>query len=422
MHHLTLRREGASESSQENQVTRDPAWPLPLLHVPPTLRKQVLFVVAVLLFCCLGLSPLLLPTSSAQLAQQQATVPPRPLGSLVFTSSGQLDPSSERGINDHITLNATFTQRPTHGLSAYAWLLADRTNGDLPPLLLGSLTFAGNTAHLSYQSPDHNNLLADYSRLLITLQPAHPQPSVPTTNSRAWLASGAIPNTPAPGDEHGYSLLDHLRHLAARDPTLASIGLGGGLAIWLYRNVGKVFEWSNAARDDWGGQAFDLLRRQVIRVLDYLDGSAFIWRDVPSGTPFLVDPHAGRLGLLTFTAAQTPPGYLAHISIHLAGLAHAPGATGTLQHEAGRLQDALDRIANELQQARSDAVAIIQMSQPALAGKQALTLLNDLVSHANTAYVGRLDPATGTQVDGTAWLVGQIQGLATITLFSYGRA
>ena len=40
------------------------------------------------------------------------------------------------------------------------------------------------------------------------------------------------------------------------------------------------------------------MRRQVDRVLDYLDGAAFVWHDVPPDTPWLVDPKAGRIGLL----------------------------------------------------------------------------------------------------------------------------
>ena len=199
----------------------------------------------------------------------------------------------------------------------------------LQPVLLGTLHIHKGSAQLTYTSPTHTNVLATYSRFLVTEQAANEEPIIPSLDPATWRYAGNIADTPTPGDANHYSLLSHLRHLLAKDPTLEGIGLSGGLDIWLYRNTGKILEWSSAARDDWaGGQAsLALMRRQIERVLDYLDGAAFVWRDVPPDTPWLVDPQAGHIGLLELEQGQNPPGYLAHIDFHLVGYANSPGVT-----------------------------------------------------------------------------------------------
>ena len=63
-------------------------------------------------------------------------------------------------------------------------------------------------------------------------------PVMPSLNPATWRAVGEIPDIPT----HQYSLLAHLRHLLAKDPTLQDLGLSGGLALWLYRNTGKLME------------------------------------------------------------------------------------------------------------------------------------------------------------------------------------
>jgi hypothetical protein len=238
---------------------------------------------------------------------------------------------------------------------------------------------------------------------------------VPSLDPATWRYEGSFPTLPAPGDQHHYSLLDHLRHLLAKDPTIADLGLSGGLDIWLYRNAGKVLEWSNAARDEWsGGHPMPLLRRQVLRVIDYLDGSAFVWRDVPPDTPLLVDPRAGRIGLLEFDPTQVPSGYLAHVDVHLIGLSHSPGVTPEQKRLAIQIDTAINTVTSLMQKVHQDAVQLAAMSDAALQGPAALSLLDDLVTHASDAYIGHFDPATGQVQGGVAWIHHQLQILATI--------
>jgi hypothetical protein len=338
------------------------------------------------------------------------------VGRVSFTSSGQLNPTSSEGLNDVVHLNLFGLTPPASGKSDYAWLLPDASNNEQQPVLLGTLQILKGSAQLTYVSPTHTNLLATYSRFLVTEQTANEEPVIPSLDSATWRYAGSIPDTPTPGDANHYSLLSHLCHLLAKDPTIEGIGLSGGLDIWLYRNTGKILEWSSAARDDWaGGQsALALMRRQIDRVLDYLDGAAFVWRDVPPDTPWLVDPLAGRIGLLEFEQGQNPPGYLAHIDFHLVGYTHSPGVTAGQKRLANKIDGMLIAVQALLWKVHGDAAQLAKMSDAALLAPQALSLLNDMEANANDAFVGQPDPATGTVQGGVTEIHDELQLLATI--------
>jgi hypothetical protein len=383
-------------------------------------RKKQLTLIAVAVSLLLAASAFLLPILMAQPVQLASTSHPVTAATLVgrvfFTSSGQLTPTSSEGLNDVVHLDLADLTPAASGKSDYAWLLPDASQNEQQPVLLGTLHMLKGSVQLTYTSPTHTNLLATYSRFLVTEQAANEEPIIPSLDPTTWRYAGSIPDTPTPGDANHYSLLSHLRHLLAKDPTLESIGLSGGLDIWLYRNTGKILEWSSAARDDWaGGQSsLALMRRQIDRVLDYLDGAAFVWRDVPPGTPWLVDPKAGRIGLLEFEQGQNPPGYLAHIDFHLVGYANSPGVTADQKGLANKIDGMLTAVTALLWKVHDDAVQLAKMSDTALLTQEALSLLNDMETNANDAFVGQPDPATGSVHGGVTEIHDELQLLATI--------
>lgn len=404
-----------------------PITPLPI-HVPLAAQKRpamwrrvsliaamaALLIVAgvVLLPALLSAQPGLTTNARSLPAPAIATV-----GQVSFTSSGQLDPSSSKGFNDIVTVSLHSLSTPASGQSYYAWLMPDKADDNTQPLLLGRLAIVGGKAQISYTHPNHENLLALYSRFEIAEQPSNEIPTTPPLNPKALRYEGVIPDTPTPGDEHQYSLLDHLRHLLAKDPTLQEIGLPGGLDIWLYRNSEKILEWSSAARDNWaGGQQTDLMHRHMVRILEYLDGLAYVFTsgDLPAGSPVLVDPKAGRIGLLELTQTQVLPGYLTHVDIHLHGLAGAPGHTQTQQDLAIKLDNALKTDTSLYQKIRQDAMKLVKMNATQLRSNDALSLLNDMVTMANLAYTGQFDPTTGGNTNGIAWIHSELQGIATM--------
>ena len=396
----------------------------PGVSPPPSNRRQPgrkqLALIAVVVSLMVAMSALLLPILLAQPGRLATASQPLTAASIVghvsFRSSGQLNPTSSEGLNDVVHLDLSGLTPPASGKSDYAWLLPDTSHNEQQPVFLGTLQILRGSAQLTYTSPTHTNVLAMYSRFLVTEQAANEEPIIPSLDPATWRYAGSIPDTPTPGDANHYSLLSHLRHLLAKDPTLEFIGLSGGLDIWLYRNAGKILEWSSSARDDWaGGQAsLALMRRQIDRVLDYLDGAAFVWRDVPPDTPFLVDPKAGRIGLLEFDQTQNPPGYLAHVDLHLVGYSHSPGVTADQKRLANQIDAMLIAVTARLWKVHGDATLLAKMSDTALLEPQALSLLDDMYTNANGTFVGQPNPATGGVQGGVTQIHDELQLLANI--------
>jgi len=423
-----------AQASDERELVL-PRWephsgfPLPE-HVPLTpahnrLATRRIGLVAALVSLLVLAGAVLLPALfSAHLGLMEAK-PAAPMGATVgqvaFSSSGQLDPLSTKGLNDIVTVSLHNLSIPAARQRYDAWLLPDQAATQTKPLWLGRLIIAHDgKAQLTYMNPDHENLLASYSRFEVTEEPGNQVATTPPFDPKALRYEGFIPNTPTPGDEQHYSLLDHMRHLLAKDPTLQEIGLSGGLDIWLDRNAEKILEWSSAARDAHGPGAADSIHRQMIRVLDYLDGVANVYTsgDVPAGAPLLVDPKAGRIGLLELSQTQVLPGFLTHVDIHLQGLINAPGHTQAQKELAIKIDRALKEDTSLLQRVHEDAVKLVRMDAAQLQSDTGLSLLDDMVTNANTAYTGQLDPATGGNINGIAWIHNELQGIATMPVIA----
>ena len=338
-------------------------------------------------------------------------------GTLNFLNSGQYNQDGSAGITDEAQLNFTSLPTPDAGKAYYAWLLSDAKSQSQQNLLLGKLPVNNERGQLVFNGDaNHSNLLAHYSRFVLTTESATTTPTLPGPKS-SWRYYGEIPNTPIPSDTIShYSLLDHMRHLTSDDPILNAIGLHGGLNLWFGRNTEKLLESASSARDE---QNIPLVHRQVVRTLDYLDGQVYSKVDVPTGTQFLIDPLSGQVGLLTFNEEQPLPGLMSHIEKHLAGLSEAPGVTDGQTKLANQLSQETQVIEKELSQARDDAKKLAAMDDTQLAQPAAHTLLNDLYQEVNQAYVGQRDVTTGNLAGGVEQISGQILHLATIDIKAY---
>jgi hypothetical protein len=338
-------------------------------------------------------------------------------GTLSFHSSEQFNPPLTQGYNDIVQLTLSHVPAPPARMRYYAWLMPDDDSG--MPLLLGTL----EGGSLIYTSPTHANLLATYSGVRVTVQPADSVPETPSPDPAQWRWEGWIPNIPTPGDENQYSLLSHLRHLLAKDPTLQANQLPGGLDLWLTQNVQKVAEWASAAQGDWHGTQtsdgdIDQLHRQMLRILDYLDGSFYVWHDVPAGSPWLVDPQAGKIGLLDSVPDQEPPAYLEHVDIHLMGLASAPGHTVEQRQLATLIDKVITRMRTDLQQVRQDAANIAKMTPQQVRQPGSEAILDDLARLATEVESGWFDPQTGENIGGTLWINARLQQLAVVNVMT----
>ncbi|GCE15018.1 hypothetical protein KTT_48770 [Tengunoibacter tsumagoiensis] len=370
-------------------------------------------VLVLMLLASLIVVPLLLlPTHPTTIKRNTET---GPIGTLMFGSSGQFDPSITRGYNDIIMMSLHSIPPPPAGLCNDVWLLPDAGDDTIPPLLIDSL-HTGGDVHVMYTSPDHTNLLASYSGVRVIAQSSTITPDTPSQDPADWRWQGFIPNTPTPGDGKHYSLLSHLRHLLAKDPTLQENQLPGGLATWLTRNVAKVEEWASAAQGDWHGLQTDgtQIHNHMLRILAYLDGWSYYLQDVPAASPWIVDPQAGKIGLLNRVPNQNPPGFLEHVAMHLTGLAEAPGHTAQQRQLSILVDTAILRMRTDLLQVRTDAAKLAQMNGEQLQQQDTDTILNEMAMLTTEVKSGWFDPSTGENMGGVLWIASCLQQLTTI--------
>lgn len=338
------------------------------------------------------------------------------VGHAFFVNSGQISVNSSAGIADQLQISLQNIQPPAPGKSYYVWLLSD-SKIDALPLLLGTLPVQNGQATLSYPGDSHHtDILALYNRFLVTEEDAGAPPVNYTLDKNAWIFGAQFSEEPNPKDTAShFSLLDHIRHLLAQDPKLKGVGLVGGLDIWLFRNTQKLLEWAGSARDSTDPA---LIQRQLVRILDYLDGSQFISTEkIPPGMALVeVNPTIARVALLEIDPAQTPPGYLKHIGTHLQEITQSPGVSPDQQALAVRINNAIDNVQFWLTNAHKDAETLLQLPRAQLLQPAATKLLDDLFTQVNNAFVGQTDPNTLQVKEGVAQIHYNIQRLATFNI------
>jgi hypothetical protein len=353
-------------------------------------------------------------------------------GQAFFVSSGQLNKKGYPALNDELQINLHNLPEPAPGTAYYAWLLRDTTQPASMPMLLGKLSVRRGEVHFLYPGDrEHSDLLAVASRVLITQEDAAITPGNPALDLSTWRYYAELPQQPDPRDGvHHSSMLDHLRSLLSEDPVTAEKGLPGGLAIWLLRNTGKVVEWANSARDYWPDSPSDLMRAHLIRILDYLDGESSVQADVPAGTPLVVGAPIGLLGpeasLGETSGAQAetsggrlPADYLHLVSAHLNAITQAPGTTPEQRRLAAQINTGIKNVDNWLAKVRVDAKELLFLTDARLLSREGLSVLNDMVTQAFYAYVGRLDPTTNQVQAGAVQVNYDIEHLATFEIKPY---
>ncbi len=388
----------------------------------------VVLTVTALLAAALGTFLVFVPNVSMHVEGSAVTAPPI-VGHLYFLNSEQLSENNNHGIDDKIQIDLSNLPAPAPGKSYYAWLLSDKSQADMKALLLGALPVSKGSVHFLYAGDaQHTNLLTIASRMLVTEEDATIAPLTPSPDVGTWRYSGAFSTTLIAGSNDGkngttktFSYLDHLRHVLASDPLLDEMELPGGLNTWLFRNTGKILEWTGSMREHWEETPdVTFIRRQTIRTLAYLDGLSYVQQDVPPTIPLGINDRLGRIGLLPVNGvAQDPPAYLSHIAFHLNGLLQANATDTTLRTHIAAMVVALNNARFWLMQVRKDAQQLMQMNDTQLHRPTTLALLNDMIANANSAYVGQTDTTTGQVQQGITWVHNQMQSLAVLNLTKY---
>lgn len=414
-------------SGQMAQLPRSPQQPPPLVSspipvkAPPPARKRtrnwLIALAAILLLVIIGSAAGIL----YQNTHEQAAANPPVVGHAYFVSSGQLHENTTKGITDRLQVALNNIPDPQPGKSYYIWLLADNdSQTGISPILLGSSPHGGRINLFYAGNTDHANLLENYSRILVTQEDTQNPPSNPSLDAQTWKYQAAFSQIKKGNPP--YSLLDHFRHLMAQDPKLKAVGLTGGLDMWLFHNTQKILEEAGSIRDAASSNNAPFMRRQLIRMLDYLDGSQYVRTEkLPSDLPaVMIDQNQARVALLEFDPQnQDPPGYLKHIGNHLREIVESPGVTPEQKALAIRINTALNNVQAWLEAVHNDAARLIQMTPQQLTAPENVKLLDDLFTQANNAFVGQTDPNTDLVKEGVVQIHYSIQGLATFDIQPY---
>ncbi len=350
---------------------------------------------------------------------KSASTGPQIVGHAYFISSGLLSSTTEssQGITDELEIKLNNIPPPQVGKRYYAWLL-NPPGQDWQPISLGALTVTSGTIFFTYPGDAaHTNLLAENSRFLVTEENVGPAPVNPSLDANSLRYYAAFSQVKHPDGANLYSLYDHIRHLLANDPKVEAAKLVGGLDIWLYRNTQKILEWAGSARDAalQGDSGTDFIRRQLNRIIDYLDGiNQYSQKDLQGQQPVsLPDPTAATIGLLTFDEAnQDPPGYLYHIDKHLHEISILPESSPEQRSLALQISQDINIVTGWDQQMRSDILELLGMDPAQWTVGKGLALLDEVATLANIAFVGQENPQ-GQVTAGIVQIHYAIQSLAT---------
>lgn len=384
-------------SDHASLSTQTPASSIPPATSPWRDWRRLLIAVVLILLLLLGSTIAALYAFSIK--PKTTTVAAQSIvGSVIFLNSGQLNAQNGKGVDDQVQINLHNISAPASGKSYYAWLNNTPVGDEGTSVLLGVLKVNQGNAQLPavYQDPQHANLLLNADSFLVTQEDSNITPTQPSTNRSTWIFYSAPPQV----------TLTHLRHLLAGSPELNLRQLDGGLGIWFLRNTAKLLEWASSARDNLNYTQPDtgLMHRQVIHILDYIDGEDSVSMDVPPNTPLLVSQHDAQVaivgpspqleppGSLYNGKGQVPPGYVYLIRVHLDAAVSAPQATAEQRQLANQIVSSLDQVRLDLEQARQDARQLATFNATQLVTPQARTLLNDMVTAIQSAYAGPIDP------------------------------
>lgn len=342
------------------------------------------------------------------------------VGQISFASSGLFSGYSNRGIADQVQITLSGVPPPAPGMGYYAWLLPDTGGSERAVFPLGRFPPNRGAVTLLYGGDAlHSNLLQMAGGLLITEERANQTPAAPSGEQRDRRYFSVFPQAPNANEtsDH-FSVLTSLRHLLAEDPGLAAEGLHGGLDIWFYRDLQQIYSWAGSARDDQRPSGLGLMRNLLTGILDSLDGGSAVRAELPA-TPLTVDTRQAAMALLKAGPSRSTglPSFIAQFDRDLRDIGAAPGGDRDLRALALQIDGALPQIRAWLVQVRQEALQLARMNDAQLLQAGAHTLLDDLVTMAQYAFIGQFDPSSNATQAGATQVHYSALRLATFPIY-----
>ncbi|GAC1389270.1 MAG: hypothetical protein NVSMB38_02980 [Ktedonobacteraceae bacterium] len=336
------------------------------------------------------------------------------IGHAFFNSSGAFTEDSTNNATDELHLSIPTMPSPAAGNSYYLWLLSDLNKNPTTFIALGAVSLNHGSVDATYTTPQHTNLIATTSRLLITEEKTNPAPSSFSPNRHTWRYYAELVQTPTSvGDP--VSSLYFLRRLLFEGDYVLLKGLHGGTDIQILRNTQKIFEWANNAKDTWEQQDFTRTYDQTIRILDYLDGP-YVQTDVSTSTPLLVDPSFVRTPLITLSDNLPINGYLHDLVSQVFGVGNSLDVSPESSQLADQIISAAEKVEQWLESVRQYARQLVHMSHTQFMQYATLSILTAMQTQTQQAFVGQFDPSTGKTIEGVVQIHNNIQLLANFEI------
>jgi len=351
------------------------------------------------------------------------------VGHAFFTSSGSASGANNMGIDDTFQVSLSNIPSPPAGKGYYAWLLPDQDQNEANPRALGMLVISNGTATLSspYIDPLHGNLLASFSRFLVTEEPTNPPPLDPSLDKGTWRYYAEIPQNPPVQNcvaaINQLNALCHLRHLLSGDPELAEVNLPGGLNYWFLNNIKELQQWATEISQ---GNDPVVIRHKTVDMLYILDGTSCIEQDVllaPSDRGNTPDDSTltkvAAIPLLNCSLTPNITGFLSHIHNHLGAMVQSPGVSGEQVTQADAISMELDVINAWLVQVHQDARKLVVLNNSQLMLAEGIGLRVEMNSLATRVLQGDIDRSTSRAEKGVTTIARQIQQLASMDITRY---
>ncbi len=391
---------------------------------PPRKRWRGLFVALI------ALAILIVAGSSVGIfyltSHRGATGTPTPVatipvvGHAVFANSGLFNNDNSQGVEDELQISLQNIPHPAPGKSYYAWLLSDTTQKSATSLFLGKLSLVQRSVQILYPGDaQHSNLLATYSRFLITEEDANTTPTTPSSDRHTWRYYAELPQMTNSSDQfnNSISMLNYLRILLFNNGATPSSITAGGVATWLLRNTQRALDEANNAMNAWNGRKPAALRSHLANLLAYIDGASYLKQDLPTAVSSVtVEANLYQMGLIAFSTASTQT-YEGETHYNLMQIAIVPAIPPDKSKLANQTDEALPNVVSWLQMAHDDAITLFPMTNAQLLSRTAQSTLQDMVSQVSYAYNGQ---TTGkTQQEGVEQIYPAILKLATFDVQPY---
>jgi plastocyanin len=304
---------------------------------------------------------------TAEPAAPTAAQPSGPVGTARFRDN--LAPS------DQVLISINTLPERSSGKATYAWL-----TGDAGPVNLGRVNpGTGGGLELKHDTPDSRNLLASYSRFLVTQEDLEVTPSAPSNDI---VLSGELPP----------NALIHIRHLlVAFGDTPNNVGLEIGLlrqAEELRRHA--EFMRDSQAADNWAG--VKLHAEHVVNIIEGDKGPNFGDLDKDGK---VTNPGDGY-GLLQ---GGERLGYLQGSKDHAELAAVANDATDAIKLHAGHVAVTVDNVKGWVTTIRDKALEIQKSSGARDTEKlvqEILALSNQSLNGVDLKGDGQILPIVGS--------------------------